>query len=184
MRFQLLALFVLCLTLVVSADVFKPKPYFELIMDRFETIFENKKYFEWNIKIKKINKTTRGIFGFAYFHVPIGNDIKFEGKVLKKQGGEYRYLPYGVKPEPICDLFANDKYIYPDMSKNSDMPADIKNNCPMQPGNYSFNGVVFLLENVPKVILPSGDFANEGIYYNAENEVIGIYRFYGQINNV
>jgi len=66
-----------------------------------------------------------------YYHVPIGNDIKIGLKILKKQGGEYRYTPYSIAPGPLCDTLGNDKFIYPDMAKHSDFPEDIIEKCPL-----------------------------------------------------
>jgi len=46
-------------------------------------------------------------------------------------GGEYRYLPYIVRPSPICDFLSQDQYIYKDLARFSDFPEDIANNCPL-----------------------------------------------------
>ncbi|KAG5673200.1 hypothetical protein PVAND_003267 [Polypedilum vanderplanki] len=73
---------------------------------------------------------------------------------------------------------------YPEVVKNSNMPADLKNNCPLQPGNYTWNGVVFSLENVPRIILPTGEFANEMIFIKPDNEVFAVYRTFAYINNI
>lgn len=44
-------------------------------------------------------------------------------------------MPYSILPAPFCDLLINDKYFYDDIAANSDLPADIKNNCPLAPVN-------------------------------------------------
>lgn len=135
-----------------------------------------------NAKVKKVNKT-RSIFGSFFYHVPFGNDIKVEIKTLKKQGGEYRYLPYTLLPGPFCDILGSDKYLYPDIAKHSDFPEDIKSNCPLPAGNYSLNGVIISLENVPMVAVQTGEYSCECIYYK-DDQVVGTYRLYVYVNKV
>jgi hypothetical protein len=55
-------------------------------------------------------------------------------------GGEYRYMPYSIPPTPFCDLLKSDIYFYEDLTKSSDLPKDIKNNCPIVPVSF----IVFL----------------------------------------
>jgi len=54
-------------------------------MDRTEIIFETPSIVEFQIRVKKVNKT-RSLVGSITFHEPFGNNIKVEGKALKKQG--------------------------------------------------------------------------------------------------
>ena len=54
-------------------------------MDRTEVIFETPSIVEFQIRVKKVNKT-RSLVGSITFHEPFGNNIKVEGKALKKQG--------------------------------------------------------------------------------------------------
>ncbi|KAG5678975.1 hypothetical protein PVAND_008590 [Polypedilum vanderplanki] len=157
--------------------------YFDAIIDRFEVVYENKSIWEWNIKVRKINKT-RSLVGYVLVKEPLGNDFKDKTVLLKKQGGEYRYQPYGIPPTPLCLLLVDDKYTYPDIAKNSDFPADVVHNCPFKPANYSFNGVTFSLKNVPKIIVPSGDYAVELTFYDSITKFAGIYRIYGTIIQV
>lgn len=44
-------------------------------------------------------------------------------------------MPYLIMQTPFCDLLINDEYCYADIAANSDLPADIKNNCPLAPVN-------------------------------------------------
>jgi len=111
--------------------------FFEVIPDRVEVIYEDKSVIESNVRVKKVNKT-RLVVGSVYFHVPFGNNIKVEIKTLKKQGGEYRYMPYTIGPGTVCDISASDKYIYPDIAKHSDFPEDIMSNCPLAAVSYDF----------------------------------------------
>lgn len=41
-------------------------------------------------------------------------------------------MPFSSKPKRICDLCTRDVHLYPDFANNSHLPADIKNNCPLQ----------------------------------------------------
>jgi len=100
-------------------------------------MYENKSFIELNAWIRKVNKT-RSIFGSLFCHVPFGNEIVIEIKTLKKQGGEYRYMPYKIPQGPICDVLASDKYFYPDIAKYSDFPEDIMSNCPLAAVSYDF----------------------------------------------
>lgn len=63
--------------------------YFELIVDRVENVFETPSILEWQIRVKKVNKT-RALAGFITYHEPIGNHIKIGAKILKKQGKSIR----------------------------------------------------------------------------------------------
>lgn len=106
---------------------------FEVLIDRVEIVKEDKSFLEAkNLKVKKVNKI-RSIFGFITLYQPFGNNLIIEAKTLKKQGGEYRYLPYKVPPTPLCDLIIKDKYIYPDFARQSDFSEDPVNNCPIIP---------------------------------------------------
>ncbi|KAG5678972.1 hypothetical protein PVAND_008587 [Polypedilum vanderplanki] len=157
--------------------------YFEVNLDRFDVLEENKNIWEWNVKVKKINKT-RSLVGYSLFNAPVGDDFKVEGKVLKKQGGEYRLLPYNMQPAPFCSTLAKDEYMYPEVAKNSDFPEDVMTNCPFKPNNYSFYGVSISMKNVPKIIAPSGDYAIEAIIYDPESSIAAKYRLYVTIIQV
>ena len=98
---------------------------------------ENKSYWEWNLKVKKVNKT-RKLFGYVLVKTPIDNNIFVQVKILKQQGGEYRYTPFAIRKEPICQLCQRDNYAYPEVAKNSDFPADAEKNCPFQPVSAKF----------------------------------------------
>lgn len=91
---------ILLINLVVS--------YFDVQIDRFEVLFQNTSFFDWSgLKVRKIQKI-RSIVGEIDFFVPIGNDIMFSGLAYKKQGGEYRLMPYKVQPTPFCDFIKKD----------------------------------------------------------------------------
>lgn len=60
-------------------------PFFEIILDRIENVLETPELFQWNLKIKKINKT-KSLFGYVENRVYFGNEFKLSFKLLKKQG--------------------------------------------------------------------------------------------------
>ena len=171
-------------------------------MDRIEVVQEDKNIIELNARIKKVNKI-RSIVGYVIYNVPFVNDIKIEIKTLKKQGGEYRYMPYKLLPGPFCDVLVKDKYFYPDVARHSDLPEDIMSNCPLPAvsqdflkiviinfnliflfkGNYSINGITTNLENLPIAVAQTGEYCGEMTYYK-DNQKVAIYRAYAYINNV
>lgn len=134
----------------VPGDLFKPA-YFDVQLDRIEQLYSDLEYCDWSgLKVRKVNKT-RSIIGEIKFFKPFGNDIMTEGKAYKKQGNEYRLLPFHLPQEPYCDIAVKDStlfnynlpihfnnisalvYIYPDMAKGSDLPEDVMANCPLTP---------------------------------------------------
>lgn len=80
--------------------------------------------------------------------IDFGNNLMVEYKCLKKQGeinkvlfqnkmsmtnilgGEYKYLPYSISKQPFCDYTKDDKFFYPDMAKDSDLPDQSELECP------------------------------------------------------
>ncbi|KAL7037956.1 hypothetical protein ACKWTF_009414 [Chironomus riparius] len=179
-----LFLFVSTITAVndIANSAVPKQQFFEIILDRVENVFETPSIIEWQVRIKKVNKT-RSFVGSMAFKVPIGNDFKVGLKLMKKQGGEYRYMPYSSPPTAYCDIIINDKYVYPDVLKQSDFPQDIAANCPVPPKNYTFFGAVFNLDAVPTSILGSGEYAGE-ISYFKDDKVIGTYRVFAYVNKV
>ncbi|CAG9805781.1 unnamed protein product [Chironomus riparius] len=156
--------------------------FFEVILDRVEVLYEDPKFFETHLRVKKVNKT-RTLVGYADIRQAIGNDCDAELKTLKKQGGEYRYSPYKVSAIPLCEGLASDTYVYPEFAANSDFPLDIANNCPIPAGNYSMRGISFTLENVPTNVAQTGEYGCE-LIFSKNNETIAMYRIYGYVNFV
>jgi hypothetical protein len=54
-------------------------------LDRIEVINQTPEYAEWNVRVRKVNKT-RSLVGSIVFRQPISNENSAEFKVLKKQG--------------------------------------------------------------------------------------------------
>lgn len=85
--------------------------YFDAQMDRFEVLYQNLSYSDFSqLKVRKVNKV-RSLVGEIKFFVPFGNDITIEAKAYKKQGGEYRQMPYKFPPMPFCDFLIQDRKI-------------------------------------------------------------------------
>jgi hypothetical protein len=61
--------------------------YFDCQLDRFEVCSQNKEFTDWSdLKVKKLNKTTRALVGEIKFFQPFDNNIIIEVKAYKKQG--------------------------------------------------------------------------------------------------
>ncbi|KAL7020230.1 hypothetical protein ACKWTF_011424 [Chironomus riparius] len=103
--------------------------YFEVIIDRIEVVQEVPGFSEWHLKVRKVNKT-RQIFGYIELYIDFGNNLMVEYKCLKKQGGEYRYLPFSVPKQPYCDYVKADTFFYPDLARDSDFPDQSNIECP------------------------------------------------------
>jgi hypothetical protein len=82
-----------------------------------------------DLKIVRINRTSRTIAGTIVYHVRLDNSYLMEGILYIKQGGEYRKLPYRMPPKGLCDFINEEKYIYPEVTKVSNMPEVMP--CPM-----------------------------------------------------
>lgn len=81
-----------------------------------------------DLKVRKMNKTTRGIFGKMVIHTELDNSYIASVKVFVKQGGEYRALPYKVQ-KAICDFCNEDEFLFPDLVAASDIPMPMP--CPI-----------------------------------------------------
>lgn len=98
--------------------------FIEIILDRCVQLEGDRENFidASNLKVKKLNRTTRGIVGNLTFHVPLDNSYLAEATVYKKQGGEYRLMPFRYPPTGLCTAVNTDKVWYPDFVKVSDLP--------------------------------------------------------------
>lgn len=122
--------------------------FFDIQFDRFELMFQNESFFDYSkLRVRKYNKTVRLLIGEITYNQPIGNEIIVEVKGYKKQGNQYRLLPYHAAPTPYCTSLENDRkdlfdinlkflkilsitaYMYEDFVKGSDFPKDRKT-CP------------------------------------------------------
>lgn len=74
------------------------------------------------VKVKKINKTVRALVGDIRVHVPLDDTYMAEAFSYKKQGGEYRLLPYKLPASGVCSIINNDNMFYPELVQASDFP--------------------------------------------------------------
>lgn len=103
-------IFFITIPLVESISPTNPvlPSYFDVQLDRFEQLYADPEYGDWSgIKVRKVNKT-RSIIGEMKFFKPIGNDMIMEGLSYKKQGNEYRLMPYHRAKEGFCDVLASE----------------------------------------------------------------------------
>ena len=64
---------------------FQQTKFIEFILDRFEVLFNTPEITEFNVRVRKVNKT-RALVGYITLNVPLGNDFTTEYKIMKKQG--------------------------------------------------------------------------------------------------
>jgi hypothetical protein len=68
------------------------------------------------LKARKVNKTSRGFIGTIKILIPdMNNDWKVAFFLHKKQGGEYRKLPYNRPLTGICTEMSLDKFVMPEI---------------------------------------------------------------------
>lgn len=86
---------------------------------------------DWSgLRVKKINRTARAIVGtLLVLTNEIDTDVKVEVQLFKKQGGEYRKLPYNFPQSEFCASVNRDNYWYPELVKYSDLPMPFP--CPV-----------------------------------------------------
>jgi hypothetical protein len=105
-------------------------------MQKFEQIFINGIADFSQIRVKRIHGTKeRGISGVYRVKGPITNSYKYKVTFYKKQGGEYRLMPYNSPLAPWCSTYDNDPYIIPDLVKHSNLTQPLE--CPFS--NVSFD---------------------------------------------
>lgn len=157
---------------------------------------------DWtNVKVKKLNKTTRVFDGTAIMHIPIDDSIEVEGRLYMKQGGEYRLLPYKSSKTGACSFTQADKFFYEDVTKSSDFefpfPCPLPNvsceifskiltnmiNLHYFQKTYEIRNFVPSYDNFPLHILRSGDYAAEG-YVTRNDETLFVWRGYLSIINL
>jgi hypothetical protein len=71
------------------------------------------------LKIKRVNKT-RVFYGKIVHHVEFDDTFIMTENILKKQGGEYRLLPFKVDATPACSFYQQDKVVYSELANVSD----------------------------------------------------------------
>jgi hypothetical protein len=78
---------------------------------------------DWSgVRVRKINKTAKAIVGTIQIHAPdLNNKNSIEVQLYRKQGGQYRQLPFKSENTPACDAVNADAFFYPDVVKHSDL---------------------------------------------------------------
>jgi hypothetical protein len=104
--------------------------YLELDLQKFEQTFTNGIADMSQIKVRRINGTKeRGLFGFFTIQGPVDDSYKYKVTLYKKQGGQYRLMPFNSPLTPWCSTINNDPYVIPDLVKHSNMTHPIV--CPV-----------------------------------------------------
>jgi hypothetical protein len=73
------------------------------------------------------------------------------------------------KVEPICNFIKNDKFAYPEVHKNSNLPPP--GTCPILKNNYTVNSLHLDAEKLPS--LPPGKYAVKIIYSSEGKNLAG-----------
>jgi hypothetical protein len=80
---------------------------------------EGQESYDWSrLRIRKLNKTVRGFVGtIQAISSTIDNNWKVAIQLFKKQGGEYRKLPYNIAQQGFCDFVQHDEHFVPELTK-------------------------------------------------------------------
>jgi hypothetical protein len=81
------------------------------------------------MRVKRVNRTSRAIYGQLIQNVAADDSYMVSFEAFMKQGGEYRKLPYKLPPNGFCKFINDDIYIYPELTKASDIPWPVA--CPL-----------------------------------------------------
>jgi hypothetical protein len=134
--------------------------------------------------VKKVSKKARALVGtIVMFSSEFDNVATVELVMFKKQGGEYRKMPYNVPPSGSCDFLNNDKNFYPEYSKASNSPMPIP--CPYPIMNYTIKPEGFMpsLKNFPVYLLETGDYMVEAVWKKNGKE-LAKYQAFGSLINL
>jgi hypothetical protein len=82
------------------------------------------------MRVRRVKGTKeRGMSGPWINHGPIDNSFKFKVTFFKKQGGEYRLLPYNMPLSEFCSAINNEPYAMPDFARHSNFTLPVP--CPL-----------------------------------------------------
>ena len=91
-------------------------------------------FLDWTkLKSKKVNKT-RQMVGSLIYHTDIDNSYLIETAVFKKQGGEYRLMPYKLPKKGFCDFIASDELFVKDLVEYTNFTYPVP--CPLVKVSY------------------------------------------------
>lgn len=117
--------------------------YFDLEFQRCEQLSGFKITDFRDMRVIKINKTTRGFKGTTVQHVALDNSYEVTAVFFKKQGGEYRNLPYRLPTSPFCTYMNEDTFAIPEVAAASDMVLPLP--CPVLPVRFEMHSISFKL---------------------------------------
>jgi hypothetical protein len=109
---------------------FLQSSYLEVELQKFNQTFSTGAMDTSKIRVKRINGTKeRGMHGPWIIRGPIDDTYKVKATFHRKQGGEYRLLPYNFPQADYCSTINNDPYVVPDMIEHSNITLPFT--CPM-----------------------------------------------------
>lgn len=99
--------------------------YFEVEIQYIEQL-DDKKFADISkLKVRKVDKIRR-VYGQVEFKISLDNSNTVEIIAFKKQGGEYRRLPYRIPSGRFCDFYEEgsqgDVMFYQHMANLSTLP--------------------------------------------------------------
>jgi hypothetical protein len=112
---------------------FKILAYLDIDFQSCEQTVGQNGFSNFGLKVKRVNKTTRGFFGSVEQLVIADNSYQVSAQLWKKQGGEYRKLPYNFPASNLCDSLSQDSYVFPELAQVSDVDYPLP--CPVEPVN-------------------------------------------------
>lgn len=90
-----------------------------------------------NFKVRKVNGE-RKIFADITAAGEVNNNFTVEVQFYKKQGGEYRLMPFKLSPKPYCDFLYEHMDFYEEILETSNFQQK-PNVCPVSKVNISLN---------------------------------------------
>lgn len=111
--------------------------YLDIEFQSCEQTLGQETFADFGLKVKRVNKTTRGFFGTVVLRVTADDSFQASAQLWKKQGGEYRKLPYNFPPGNLCDSLGKDIYVFPELAQVADIEYPVP--CPMEPVNLMLN---------------------------------------------
>lgn len=140
----------------LSINLFKASGYMEISLDQCEQVEANKALVDWSeLRVKKLNKTFRGLTGNMSVNIDMGNDFLLGLNTYVKQGGEYRLSPFKMPPRPLCEVVEADVSYYNEIAAESNLPLPFS--CPIKKVYFYFFQHSF---NFINIILFLRDFIN------------------------
>jgi len=99
--------------------------FFELELESFEPKFKGETKFVNmdKMRVKKVNKTHHLIIGELTYNVDADNSYDIEHFMYQKAGNDYKLMPFKLKKQPFCEVYASENLFLPGLIATSDLPA-------------------------------------------------------------